>query len=164
MAMALYPEVQKQAQQELDLVLRGALPTFADQGNLPYTSALAKEVFRWYPVTSLGQSTEPDPSDLDSTRIIQLYRTHSQKTMSMRACSYPEGVRCVCTATFPSSRPEGPQTTFRLRYLVTCGPSFMIQSSTQTQSRSTPRTSSRRTMAGHTRLRRVKAESRPSLR
>ncbi|KZV72773.1 cytochrome P450 [Peniophora sp. CONT] len=54
MAMALYPDVQKRAQEELDAVLGGALPTFADQDSLPYVNALVKEVFRWYPVTSLA--------------------------------------------------------------------------------------------------------------
>ena len=54
MAMALYPQVQKKAQDELDMVLGGALPTFSDQGSLPYTTALVKEVFRWMPVTPLG--------------------------------------------------------------------------------------------------------------
>ena len=58
MAMALYPQVQKKAQDELDMVLGGALPTFSDQGSLPYTTALVKEVFRWYPVTSLGVSSD----------------------------------------------------------------------------------------------------------
>ena len=56
MAMALYPHVQKKAQEELDMVLGGTLPSFADQDSLPYTSALVKEVFRWYTVTSLGRS------------------------------------------------------------------------------------------------------------
>ena len=54
--MSLNPDVQKKAQEELDLVLGGTLPSFADQDSLPYTSALVKEVFRWYPVTSLGRS------------------------------------------------------------------------------------------------------------
>ncbi|KZV72772.1 cytochrome P450 [Peniophora sp. CONT] len=54
MAMALYPEVQKKAHAELDEILGGALPTFADRDALPYTLALVKEVFRWHPVTALA--------------------------------------------------------------------------------------------------------------
>ena len=57
--MVLVPEVQKNAQRELDAVLQGALPTLADQGRLPYTMALVKEVFRWHPVTTLGECYLP---------------------------------------------------------------------------------------------------------
>ncbi|VDC07365.1 unnamed protein product [Peniophora sp. CBMAI 1063] len=54
MAMALYPDVQKKAQHELDSVLCGALPTLVDRTRLPYTTALVSEVFRWHPAVPLG--------------------------------------------------------------------------------------------------------------
>jgi hypothetical protein len=54
MAMALYPDVQKKAQAELDRVLGGRLPEFHDRPNLPYINALIKESGRWQPVTPLG--------------------------------------------------------------------------------------------------------------
>ncbi|KZV72777.1 cytochrome P450 [Peniophora sp. CONT] len=54
LAMVLYPEAQRKAQEELDRVLRGALPTLSDRESLPYTMALVKEVFRWHPVTTLA--------------------------------------------------------------------------------------------------------------
>ncbi|KZO94967.1 cytochrome P450 [Calocera viscosa TUFC12733] len=55
MAMILYPEVQKKAQQEIDAVV-GAdrLPAFLDRNNLPYVDALVKEVLRWHPIAPIG--------------------------------------------------------------------------------------------------------------
>ncbi|XP_006457143.1 hypothetical protein AGABI2DRAFT_195996 [Agaricus bisporus var. bisporus H97] len=54
MAMALYPEVQKKAQAELDQVLGGRLPEFSDRPSLPYVNALLKESERWQPVFPLA--------------------------------------------------------------------------------------------------------------
>ncbi|PPQ80126.1 LOW QUALITY PROTEIN: hypothetical protein CVT25_001425 [Psilocybe cyanescens] len=55
LAMALYPEVQKKAQAELDSVLGGnRLPDFSDRESLPYINALLKESVRWYQVTPLA--------------------------------------------------------------------------------------------------------------
>ena len=72
--MVCYPEVQKEAQAELDKVLNGRLPEHSDFSSLPYLSALVKEVYRyaavcfeypllpvinyvsrWQPVTPLGR-------------------------------------------------------------------------------------------------------------
>jgi len=52
--MVCYPEVQKEAQAELDKVLNGRLPEHSDLPSLPYLSALLKEVHRWQPVAPLG--------------------------------------------------------------------------------------------------------------
>lgn len=50
--MALHPEAQKKAQEELDMVVgRDTLPSFSDLPNLPYLIALCNEVIRWHPVT-----------------------------------------------------------------------------------------------------------------
>ncbi|KAF5353955.1 hypothetical protein D9756_007034 [Leucocoprinus leucothites] len=54
MAMALHPEVQKKAQEELDRVLGGRLPEFNDRPNLPYINAMVKESMRWQLVTPLA--------------------------------------------------------------------------------------------------------------
>ena len=74
LAMVCYPEVQKEAQVELDKVLNGRLPEHSDFPSLPYLSALVKEVYRyaavffeylllhvdcisrWKPVLPLGRS------------------------------------------------------------------------------------------------------------
>jgi len=53
--MALYPEVQKKAQLEINTVIgNDRLPDFRDRGALPYTNAIVKEAMRWQPVTPLG--------------------------------------------------------------------------------------------------------------
>ena len=53
--MAMYPDVQKKAQAELDTVIgSGRLPEFADSGSLPYVNSLIKEVHRWHPVLLIG--------------------------------------------------------------------------------------------------------------
>ena len=54
MAMALYPEVQKKAHQELDRVIGSRLPEFNDRPNLPYMNAMTKESLRWQPVGPLS--------------------------------------------------------------------------------------------------------------
>ena len=47
--MAIHPEVQKRAQRELDQLLGGErLPTLSDQDDLPYISAMIKEIYRWH--------------------------------------------------------------------------------------------------------------------
>jgi len=55
LAMSLYPEVQAQAQAEMDRVVgQGRLPSWDDHDSLPYLEALVKEVLRWNPVAPLG--------------------------------------------------------------------------------------------------------------
>lgn len=64
LAMTLYPEVQRKAQEEIDEVLGTArLPKVVDRVNLPYINAVVKEVLRWHPVAPMGiphMSTEDD--------------------------------------------------------------------------------------------------------
>ena len=55
LAMLMYPEVQKLAQDELDAVIgRARAPTFADMPHLPYINAMVKEVIRWAPINPIG--------------------------------------------------------------------------------------------------------------
>ena len=55
MAMALYPQVQKRAQDELDTVVgRNKLPTFEHKDDLPYVKCILLEVLRWHPVAPMG--------------------------------------------------------------------------------------------------------------
>jgi len=63
LAMVCFPEVQMKAQAELDRVVSGRLPDYGDMPDLPYLSALVKEVIRWQPVLPYGlphRSTEDD--------------------------------------------------------------------------------------------------------
>ncbi|GLI79146.1 hypothetical protein PoHVEF18_007474 [Penicillium ochrochloron] len=53
--MALYPEVQRKAQDEIERVLGpGRLPKMADRPSLPYINAIVKEVLRWHPVAPMA--------------------------------------------------------------------------------------------------------------
>ena len=55
LAMALYPEVQKKAQAEIDSVVgQNRLPTFKDRPSLPYINAIVKESMRWHVPAPLG--------------------------------------------------------------------------------------------------------------
>jgi cytochrome P450 len=54
-ATLLRPDIQKKAQDELDLVIgRERLPTFEDRPMLPFIDAVCRETLRWHPVTPLG--------------------------------------------------------------------------------------------------------------
>jgi cytochrome P450 len=54
-AILLFPDVQKKAQEELDSVIgRERLPTIDDRSTLPFIDAVCKETLRWRPVTPLG--------------------------------------------------------------------------------------------------------------
>ena len=53
--MALYPHVMQKAQEELDRVVGNErLPELSDRENLPYISALLKELLRWACPTPIG--------------------------------------------------------------------------------------------------------------
>ncbi|KAE8146925.1 cytochrome P450 [Aspergillus avenaceus] len=56
LAMALYPEVQRKAQEEIDRVVGERLPEFSDRESLPYIEAMVKELLRWHPVVTAGVS------------------------------------------------------------------------------------------------------------
>jgi hypothetical protein len=53
--LVLFPQVQRRAQAELDVVIgRDRLPTLDDRPRLPYIEALCKELMRWNMVTPIG--------------------------------------------------------------------------------------------------------------
>ena len=55
--MALYPEVQKKAQAEIDVVVGpNRFPDFHERPSLPYINAVVKESSRWNLVGPLGRS------------------------------------------------------------------------------------------------------------
>ena len=54
--MALYPEMQKKAQTEIDAVVgQNRLPDFHDRPSLPYINAVVKELSRWNLVLPFGR-------------------------------------------------------------------------------------------------------------
>ncbi|EMD35326.1 hypothetical protein CERSUDRAFT_96445 [Gelatoporia subvermispora B] len=65
LAMILYPDVQRKAQQELDRVVgAGRLPASPDSASLPYIHAVLKECIRWFPASSLGVAHAPSEDDV----------------------------------------------------------------------------------------------------
>ncbi|KAG9076122.1 hypothetical protein FS749_012140 [Ceratobasidium sp. UAMH 11750] len=53
--MLLYPEVQKKAQAEIDLILGNkSLPTMEDRSRLPYIERIIQELLRWRPAIPYG--------------------------------------------------------------------------------------------------------------
>ncbi|RGP61344.1 o-methylsterigmatocystin oxidoreductase [Fusarium longipes] len=61
LAMLLFPDVQKKAQQEIDTVVgTHRLPDFSDRDKLPYVDALVKEALRWIPVVPMGVAHTAD--------------------------------------------------------------------------------------------------------
>ncbi|PFH48807.1 hypothetical protein AMATHDRAFT_49202 [Amanita thiersii Skay4041] len=72
LAMAMFPEVQRKAQEEIDNVIGASqLPDFTDRSSLPYTDAVVKEAFRWQPVVPLGAFI---PSIIELTCLESAYR------------------------------------------------------------------------------------------
>ncbi len=54
--MLLFPDAMRRAQAQIDEVVgRDRMPTFADQENLPYVTAMSKEVLRWNTISALGR-------------------------------------------------------------------------------------------------------------
>ncbi|KIL71227.1 hypothetical protein M378DRAFT_154728 [Amanita muscaria Koide BX008] len=65
MAMTLYPDTQKKAQEEIDRVIgKDRLPTLDDRPSLPYVEAVYREVLRWRPITPLGFPHSTDEDDI----------------------------------------------------------------------------------------------------
>ncbi|KAJ7268013.1 cytochrome P450 [Mycena rebaudengoi] len=55
LAMTLSPDVQRQAQAEIDAVIGGdRLPVYSDLERLPYVAAVVTELLRWHSVAPLG--------------------------------------------------------------------------------------------------------------
>jgi cytochrome P450 len=64
LAMSMFPEVQKKAQEEIDRVVgTSRLPTFDDREQLPYINAVVEEAQRWHPLTVMGLPHATDEED-----------------------------------------------------------------------------------------------------
>lgn len=64
--MTLFPDVLRKAHDEVDrMVGSDRLPDFGDAGDLPYISALIKELLRWEEPVSTGLSAHISNSVLD---------------------------------------------------------------------------------------------------
>lgn len=64
LAISVFPEVQKKAQQEIDRVIGDSrIPVCADRNDLPYIMAVMKETHRWHPIAPLGLPHASDQED-----------------------------------------------------------------------------------------------------
>ena len=91
MAMALYPEVQKKAQAEIDAVVGpNRLPDFEDHSSLPYINAIVKESSRWHLVLPLGR---PSSSRclLPSLQVLKVFPTWLLTTMNIMVTTFRKG-------------------------------------------------------------------------
>ncbi|KIJ48234.1 hypothetical protein M422DRAFT_28479 [Sphaerobolus stellatus SS14] len=65
LAMALFPDVQRKAQAELDHLLGHVrLIEFEDEPELPYISAVCKEILRWHPLLPQGAAHATSEDDI----------------------------------------------------------------------------------------------------
>lgn len=54
--MALHPDIQRRAQDEVDNTVGvSALPRIQDRDRLPFVNAVIKETMRWHPALPLGK-------------------------------------------------------------------------------------------------------------
>ena len=89
--MALYPELQKKAQAEIDTVVGPKrLPDFHDRPSLPYINTVVKESLRWSLISSLGM---PFVSSLllTSRRVLKVFPTCLLTTMNIMASIFLKG-------------------------------------------------------------------------
>ena len=53
--MVMFPDIQQRAHAEIDLVIGpDRLPEFSDEGELPYITAIIKELLRWNVIQPIG--------------------------------------------------------------------------------------------------------------
>ena len=89
--MALYPEVQKKAQAEIDSVVGpNRLPNFEDRPSLPYINAVVKESMRWHVPAPLGAFYRHE-CYVTSWLGLKLCLTWLLTTMNMMATIFPKG-------------------------------------------------------------------------
>lgn len=62
--MALNPDIQEKAQEELDRVVGARFPTLEDRDQLPYLDAIVQEVLRWHQVAPLALPREAAEEDV----------------------------------------------------------------------------------------------------
>jgi cytochrome P450 len=56
LAMTLFPDAQRKAQEELGTVVGPLrLPTMEDRASLPYVEAVVTEILRWAPIVPMGE-------------------------------------------------------------------------------------------------------------
>jgi cytochrome P450 len=94
LAMTIFPDVQRRAQEELDALLGAKvpgeptrLPEFEDKGKLPYVEAMIKEIHRWAPAGPIGAAHVGAPEHIINDNHPQLYRMRQLRMISTTATS-----------------------------------------------------------------------------
>ena len=65
LAMSMFPDVQRKAQEEIDRVIgTSRLPSFSDREQLPYINAIVEEAQRWHPIAVMGLPHAADQEDV----------------------------------------------------------------------------------------------------
>jgi cytochrome P450 len=71
LALLIYPEVVKRAQEEIDRVVGSdRLPTFEDRANMPYLDGIVREAWRWNPVGPMGLAHKSEEDILHGEYLI----------------------------------------------------------------------------------------------
>lgn len=104
LAMALHPEWQRKAQEEVDRVLDGRPATLQDSPNLPMVRAIIKECIRWRPPVPLGMSAVLVHA-LRTANIRQVSRVSWNKTISTMAILSPKAQSCMLSSCMPFPHP-----------------------------------------------------------
>ena len=92
LAMALYPEVQKKAQAEIDAVVGPhRLPDFEDRLSLPYINAIVKESMRWHLVLPLCAPSSSLSSSVPSWWFMKVFPTCLLTMMCMTVTIFRKG-------------------------------------------------------------------------
>lgn len=64
LAMSMFPEVQRKAQEEIDSIVgTGKLPTFDHRDQLPYINLVVEEALRWHPIVPMPLPHASDKED-----------------------------------------------------------------------------------------------------
>jgi cytochrome P450 len=93
LAMVLFPDVQRKAQEEIDRVVGpGRIPSFSDREHLSYLAAVYKELLRWHVIGPMGAFLYPNPpAPLHVGRLIsQGFHIQQLKTIGTEIISFPK--------------------------------------------------------------------------
>jgi len=92
--MALYPDVQAKAQEEIDRVVgKDRLPIGSDRANLKYVDCVMREVMRLYPVAPLGEWAV---KTLFYPYLVSSYSTSFESGRQFPWLHPPQGLHRVC--------------------------------------------------------------------
>ncbi|KAI5121901.1 hypothetical protein M0805_000230, partial [Coniferiporia weirii] len=111
LAMVLYPDVQRRAQEELNRVVgKDNLPTMEDKKNLPYINAICSESLRWQPVLPFGLAHCATEDDVYNGYLIPAGTTMLPNVWAMQRDpkEYPEPEKFIPERWLPSDGKKEP--------------------------------------------------------